>query len=353
MKAKHIILSLLGAMSIGFACTDLDNLNEDPNRVKDSDYDFSMADLGAALRYGSNLDYILTSGDKAGGGDLFDRVKNNLWETWSQYFVVWGGNPGNNLIEPYWTANYGTWMALLNGVIRDADKNVGRENSKAVALIWRAYMLSTFTDFFGPVPFSSDPAAVSPDYMAVDGLYKQFFADLEEAVELFDPAKNMISEDDFIFGGDMLKWKKFANSLRFNLALKVTEIDPELAKTQMKAALVADGGLLQSDADDVLGRWYDSWGNGPAYGMIGWNNFVMTTTMEKIVTGIGGMKYDGTATNKHPEYVDPRAVMWFDPSPVDDKNPAISSNFQGTNVSATVNNNAACARISQRIKDDN
>lgn len=354
MKTKYILLAFLlfciGIIS--FSCTDLDNLNEDPNRVKEDDYDFSLADLNAVMRYGSNLDYIASNGGLAGGGDLFDRIKNNCWEPWAQYFTG-GSTIANSWTEAYWGAHYSTWMSLLNGVIRDAEGKENRKNSMAVALIWRTYMLSTFADYFGPIPFSTDPLEQNPGYVALDVLHKQFFADLGNAIDMFDPALQMITKEDFIFGGDILKWKKFANTQRFNLALKLSEIDPELAKTEMKAALAADGGLLSSTGDDVLGRWYDSWANGPAYGQLTWNTYVMTSTMEKIITGIGGMEYDGTATNKHPEFVDPRGVVWFDPSPSNKDNPAMASNFQGMNVAPAVSTAPASARLSATVKSDN
>lgn len=345
MKAKKIVLFISLALGItNFSCTDFDKLNEDPNRVKESDYNFSEADLDAVLRYGSNLDYINNDGGLAGGGDLFDRIKNNCWEPWAQYFVG-GANPNNGWMEAYWKANYTTWMALLNGVIRDAEELKDRDNTEAVARIWRVYMLSTFSDFFGPVPFSIDPKEPNPDYMSVQDLHNVFFSELDRAVKLFNQ-EELSEKYDFIFNGDKVKWKKFANTLRFMLALKLSEIDPSLAKTQMLAALKNEGGLISDEGDDVLGRWYDSWANGPAYGQLSWNHYVMTSTMEKMITGIGGMEYTGEAIGTHPSHVDPRGQIWFDPS-------SDGKHFVGMNVAPTNGGDSKISWISAYVKAEN
>ncbi|SHF88900.1 SusD/RagB family nutrient-binding outer membrane lipoprotein [Dysgonomonas macrotermitis] len=346
---KKNILLFIFSISLGLisfsSCTDFDNLNDDPYNPKEEDYDFSKADLGAALRYGSNLDYIADNGGLAGGGDLFDRIKNNCWEPWAQYFVG-GANPQNGWVEAYWKANYATWMSLLNGVIRDAALYPDRENSEAIARIWRVYMLSTFSDYFGPVPFSEDPTEPSPDYMSVQDLHTIFFKDLERAIDLFVPGPTMVVDEDFIFGGDILKWQKFANTQRFMLALKISEIDQATAVAEMKKSLAHPAGLMTSTADDAVGRWYDSWQNGPAYGGLTWNRYAMTTTMEKMITGIGGFPYTGAATGKKPSHVDPRAQTWFDPSNQ-------GSNFQGVNVAPITWDENTISWISATIKADN
>ncbi|MDL2214928.1 SusD/RagB family nutrient-binding outer membrane lipoprotein [Dysgonomonas sp. OttesenSCG-928-M03] len=346
---KNIILFIV-SISLGLfsfsSCTDgFDNMNDDPYNPKEEDYDFSKVDLGAALRYGSNLDYITGNGGLAGGGDLFDRIKNNCWEPWAQYFVG-GATPQNGWVDAYWKANYATWMSLLNGVIRDAALYPNRENSEAIARIWRVYMLSTFSDFFGPVPFSEDPTEENPDYMSVEDLHTIFFKDLEHSVDLFVPGPTMVTSEDFIFGGNILKWQKFANTLRFMLAIKISEVDQTKAIAEMKKSLSHPAGLISNPDDDVLGRWYDSWQNGPAYGGLTWNKYPMTSTMEKMITGIGGIQYTGTATGIKPSHVDPRGQLWYDPSNQ-------GSNFQGANVAPISYDVNTISWISNLIKADN
>lgn len=43
----------------------------------------------------------------------------------------------------------------------------------------------------------------------------------------------------------------FANTLRLRLALRVSNVNPELAQTQAKAALTDPAGLMQSQDDNM------------------------------------------------------------------------------------------------------
>lgn len=51
--------------------------------------------------------------------------------------------------------------------------------------------------------------------------------------------------------GDVDKWRRFANTLRLRLALRVSNVDPALAQTQAKAALTDPAGLMQSQDDNM------------------------------------------------------------------------------------------------------
>jgi len=59
------------------------------------------------------------------------------------------------------------------------------------------------------------------------------------------------------FGGDIAKWRTYANSLRLRLAIRVSNVDPALAKTEGEKSLSSDAGLLESENmehNNVLGK---------------------------------------------------------------------------------------------------
>jgi len=171
---------------------------------------------------------------------------------------------------------------------------------------------------FGVMPFPSYENIVdNPPYVSVEDQYKEFFTELDEAVKMFDPAKGFLNtNEDMIYGGDIAKWKKFANSLRLRLALRVSEIDPTLCKQQAEAAISA--GVMESEADDAkCPPSNQGWGNDYNYTLLwAWGETQhMTSSFEKLVTNIGGIDWPASvvATTK-PDKIDPRAPVMFDPS---------------------------------------
>ncbi len=64
-------------------------------------------------------------------------------------------------------------------------------------------------------------------------------AELKTAVGLLDPTKKAIS-GDLIYSGNLTKWKKFANSLRYRIALRISDREPALAKQVIGEIAVAD-----------------------------------------------------------------------------------------------------------------
>lgn len=298
-----------------FSCSDLDKINTNPNRPTADMYDFSRSQISTILRAGSTYD----------GAHRFQRVKNLHIDLYSQMLdEVPSGwtNTRNYFTNDGWTIDYWnsvpSWVSSLNTIINMGKDDPNRVNSIALSKIWRVYVQSQATDLFGVMPFPSYKTYIAnPPYVSVQDQYKEFFAELDEAVKMFDPSKGFLnSYEDMIYGGDMTKWKIFANSLRLRLALRVSEVDPALCKTQAEAAI--SGGVMTSVADDAkCPPSNQGWGNDYNYTLLfGWGETQhMTSSFEKLVTGIGGIDWPAAvvATTK-PAKVDPRAPVMFDPA---------------------------------------
>jgi hypothetical protein len=313
MKTKiyFLILLVFGL----FSCSDLDEMNRDPNRPTAEMYDFSRSQISTLLRAGGTYN----------GAHMFQRVKNLHIDLYSQMFdEVPSGwtNTRNYFSNDGWAIDYWnsipSWVSQLNTIIKEGTVDPNRVNTVAVSRIWRVYIQSQATDLFGVMPFPSYKTYVAnPPYVSVQNQYAEFFTELDEASKSFDETKGFLnSNEDMIFNGDMAKWKKFANSLRLRLALRVSEVDVNLAKTQAQAAIA--GGVMDSEADEAkCPPSNKGWGQDYNYTLLfNWGETQhMTSSFEKLVTNIGGIDWPATisATVK-PAKVDPRAVVMFDPS---------------------------------------
>ena len=58
---------------------------------------------------------------------------------------------------------------------------------------------------------------------------------------------------DILYGNDMTKWRRFANSLRMRLAMRMSEVSPGAAQSAFAAAYAAGG--FQSNADNAMLQW--------------------------------------------------------------------------------------------------
>ena len=123
------------------------------------------------------------------------------------------------------------------------------------------------------------------------------FKELKEATDVLNAniAQPSYGDKDVIYNGDNRKWVRFANTLRLRLALRISDVEPAMAKTEAEAAVA--GGTMAELSDDaylkVGGVNYNGYNR-----QSGWNEFRMSSTMESVLGG----------------YDDPRMSKYWAPS---------------------------------------
>lgn len=331
MKNIKIVITSLLLAGIPFACDDFGDLNKNPNAPDASaNYNFQEAALGSIFR----------SSVPAIEGDDEQRVKSLMVDFYAQ--MLDGGNFDTRyyIMNDDWNARMfrrvQTGIANMNLVLRGIPELASPEkyyNASAVAMIWRVWVASVGVDWFGPIPFASYKGDIveNPPYMSAEEIYTQFFQELDEANKILanpdDSNKPFVNERyDIIFSNDKEKWRKFANSLRLRLAMRLTEINKDKAEEEAKKAIEA--GVMTSAADNarLRPRADGGWGADYNYTMfqITWGGPLnLTTSMEKLLTGIGGIDFPTDLANQrggaalssnHPAKVDPRGPKMFDPA---------------------------------------
>lgn len=80
--------------------------------------------------------------------------------------------------------------------------------------------MSVITDIYGDCPYSEAgygfiKGIANAKYDTQKDIYYDFFNQLDSAVISMDASKDKVSSD-LIYGGDLAKWKKLANSLRLD-----------------------------------------------------------------------------------------------------------------------------------------
>lgn len=329
MKTTKLIAAF-GLFLFALSGCDLTALNENPNNPTD-DVDYNMNDprLAATLRNGIPME-----------GDDEQRIKSLMIDFYAQIADGGGQTTKNYFMNEDWNRRMykrvQSNVSSLNIVIRNLMDDEEFTNSVAVAKIWRVFTQASGVDFFGPIPFASyKETEDNPPYMSVENSYSEFFRELDEAIALIDKKhSNSPFTDpasDIIFSNNMSKWRRFANSLRLRLAMRLSEVNPSLCSTEVGKALTS--GVMESLVDNAYlpPKADGSWGADYNYTMfqITWSTpIVMTSTFEKLVTNIGGVDFptnivnqrngiSGTSTplsNVYPAKVDPRATVMYDPA---------------------------------------
>jgi hypothetical protein len=132
--------------------------------------------------------------------------------------------------------------------------------------VWLYHQL---TDAYGDIPYTEALKNVAevinqPKYDTQEAIYKDMLKELKEAAAQLntDPSLASFGNADILFGGNVDKWKRFANSLRLRLAIRVRYADAALAQqhiTEVITAPLIDANSLNAklttiDGDDVNNR---------------------------------------------------------------------------------------------------
>jgi hypothetical protein len=134
----------------------------------------------------------------------------------------------------------------------------------APAQIMSRLIFGYVTDVWGDVPFSdalkgdAEDAVIQPAYDPQKDIYAALFTDLSEAVTSIEGAPAgaaTLGAADPIYGGNSLRWQRFANSLRARHAMRLSNVDAAKAQAELAAAIAAPGGLIASNADNAKMNW--------------------------------------------------------------------------------------------------
>ena len=276
MNNKYIWMICLTVVLVLSGCKkDFEDINSDPNSPNSS-----------------RNAYLLTGAQKG--------LMDNMTDTW------WGGHMGNQLAQ-FWSSNQYSnesryqfrtgvintaWRLFYAGGSNDAGYAVGGlkelqtiidncttspdkykidgavNNQIAVANILQVWIMQMNTDTWGDVPYSQafkSDADPTPAYDKQRDIYIGMLAQLDNALATMTTTGGPVG--DQIYGGNMSKWRKFANSLKLKVAMRMADREPALAATKVNEAV--NDGVFTSNADNALFNYV----GGASGGNLCWYNY--------------------------------------------------------------------------------
>jgi hypothetical protein len=243
MKLVKYILGLAGAVVLLSSCEkQLEETNKNPNESEQV-----------------QPDYLLTNGIKANvdtywGTDASMETSLLYVQYWAkiQYTDPDRYIPAATSIQTIWNNFYAQGVSDFSKLIELGD-TLHNPNYKAVGIIMRSWIFQVLTDYYGDVPYSQTSQIdkyLTPKYDAQRDVYLGLLAELKTAAGLITPSDNAIA-GDILYNGDMSKWKKFANSLRLRIALRISDKEFAAAKVVFDEIGADDNNLIISNSDNA------------------------------------------------------------------------------------------------------
>ena len=158
--------------------------------------------------------------------------------------------------------NWAYVYRILNNVKDIKKRAEGTPNMLNVAKVIEATVMQIATDRWRDVPYTEaarmDEGYLVPNYDRQEDIYPALLALLKEAADGFAAGgDDDITTGDILFKGDVMKWRKYCNSLRLRLAIRISAVAPELAKSTVEEILgnPAQYPVMESNDDNAFFWW--------------------------------------------------------------------------------------------------
>jgi len=283
---KKYILSLFTIGLLCTSCNDFEDINNNP---------FAVDANKAEPEYFLNNSILGAQQDP----NIAERVFVLYWKTAARQHLSTGIAGGT--YDDSWTSEYwkyvSEWLNNANAAIQLANekKAAGQgkpyyDNVIQVSRIWRAYLMSEFSDNFGPQPIQAFQGT-NPTFNSEKEVYYFILEELKDAVAKMDTTQGVPSNAnayDMVYGFNWTQWVKYANSMRMRIAMRIAEVDPAKAKTEFEAAANSNT-FIATSADNFKVAEKSGWDALTGVMSREWNSQILSATLNNLYIGLGGV----------------------------------------------------------------
>ena len=250
----YMQLLLLSVVLLSISCTgDFENMNRNPNEVTDGQMDALNYKIGTKFQSLQGLvvpvqEHMYQFNESLSGGPFGGYIGATV-DSWLTKFETfnpsadWRKWPFANVI----TETYTPWRGIVTGT--------DDEVAVAFAKLLRVAIMHRVTDSYGPIPYSNleTNESITVKYDKQEEVYMKMFGELDEAIAAFAANTTLPAEAfsryDRVYGGNIAQWLKYANSLKLRMAMRLSEVKPDVARTKAAEAIAA--GVITANADNA------------------------------------------------------------------------------------------------------
>ena len=234
------IIAIIAVSLLAFACTEnFDLINENPNSPENIGPQFLLSNV------------ISVAADRNAYEQGF-RLAN--------YLAQFAASVEFERIDRYEMGTNSTYWNTIFGLLTDIqsmkENEAANEAYEAVGDIMASYLYSQLTDMWGDVPYTETLQAkegnYTPRYDTQESIYTDpqtgILAVLTRAATTLESTNSAI-QGDMMFGNDLDKWVRFANSLRVRYLMRISKQLNDFTELE---TLANSGKLMRSNADNAV-----------------------------------------------------------------------------------------------------
>lgn len=324
--AKNLVAGVLLLSLLGGCTQDFEELNVDQTKLStlgSNEYPFLFSKAQSSASYAFWRYQVAQN--------LFSDLYSQYYATTATYFPSDRNVIRMDWMQWHWRPIYTDCVPQLKVLLNELDPATPEH---ALASIMWVYAFHRLTDHYGPIPYfeAGEPLASVP-YDSQEAIYNDFFTRLSQAVTVLQANANKTpyGSFDLMYGGNVSKWIKFANSLRLRLAMRVSKVNATKAKTEAEAAVAS--GVMTDVSDDAT--MFKTENGGDVNGLSGisvWNEFRMSAAMESVLKG----------------YNDPRMAIFFQPATANGEYHGLRNGLTPAQLGEAINSNNANSNVGRR-----
>ena len=276
MKRLALTFLMLGILAVSCDKDEFAEINKSPSDINEPD-----------------MRFLLTSALNSMNGESY----TTWFYNYNQYILPWvqtnsgkRGGQGNgsdmndvNELGPMGGSGVMNYTAEIRHFIDEryeGRQSVARQYLKALTYPIQVYSMLMYTDVYGPEAYTeamqarfTDPPNLTPELNTQQELFDAFLEDLNKALDILNTEQTHNGEvvsqinpgqQDYIYGGNWDQWKRFINSLKLRIAVRLLHQDRERAISI--AEEVGESGIMLRDDEFIYNTSIND--RGPA------NNFV-------------------------------------------------------------------------------
>jgi hypothetical protein len=246
IKIKSIFFVLV-ATSLSFGCSKINDINTSPNNPP-------IEKATPQVLFPSGV--MSTAGMVGGELDIIGGI-------WSQY---WTQSPIANQFKTIDSYNLqrqdfnGGYDELFSGALADYQLAISKAkdaklyNFYLMSTVMKAYTYEVLVDLYDQVPYTEafqGAAKLNPKFDDGFTVYKGLIAEINAALATDYAGAPFVGTDantDFLFGGDMDKWRQFANTLKLKMYLRMVNTHAADGEAGIRALYAANADFLSVDA---------------------------------------------------------------------------------------------------------
>ncbi len=274
-------------------------------------FDPSAEQMGASLmgNYILNMQQMLVQGQQ-NNSQMIDHMINSEYGGHISCINPWGSG------ENFYTYNprigwqgipFDTMMPqIFTPYVKLKELTHGEGPVYAWATILKVYGAYVLNGMYGPIAYTKiDGENMTVEYDSEEVLFNAMFEDLDAGITsltstvLSGEDMSSLAQFDYIYNADFTKWIKFANTLKLRMAMRVSNVKPDLARRKAEEAVYAPFGVLTAASESAWSSYND--GMNPYYrAEITWNG--------------GELRLSANVSSYLGGYNDPRLVAYGKPA---------------------------------------